>query len=108
MRKILVNENLPVRLAYAIQDLGIECQHLSHVGLLGENDRTIWNYAIRERFAVLTKDSDYIDLTVATQDGKAIIVKTGNLRVAPLIKHVIAKAQEIEDFMASDDRVVLI
>ncbi|MBI1756386.1 MAG: DUF5615 family PIN-like protein [Fimbriimonas ginsengisoli] len=96
---LLLNENLPIRLTVALRQAGIEAKHVSDLGLNGCADLKVWSQSIQERLAVITKDSDYLDLVPASGEGQVVLVTVGNLRLNELIDHVVAKAELIAAFL---------
>jgi predicted nuclease of predicted toxin-antitoxin system len=59
--KLLLDENLSYRLVRLISDLFPGSAHVVLLGLnKGTADQDIWNYAKREKFAILTADSDFV------------------------------------------------
>ena len=57
--KLLFDENLSPRLPEALGDLYGECQHVRAVGLKASPDADVWDYAVHNEFAIVTKDSDF-------------------------------------------------
>ena len=57
--KLLLDENLSRRLVAALQDLYRGTTHLEYVGLDGEADLAICDYAGEHGFVMVTKDVDY-------------------------------------------------
>jgi predicted nuclease of predicted toxin-antitoxin system len=77
--KLLVDENLPPRLALDLGDLFPESAHVSSVGLGNTGDSVIWEYAMTHGFAFLTKDKDFANLSFARgAPPKVILLLTGN------------------------------
>ena len=63
--KLLVDENLPPRLAIDLADLFPESIHVNAIGLGSTSDTLIWEYAKEHGFAFLTKDKDFANLSLA-------------------------------------------
>lgn len=77
--KLLFDENLAERLAKSLADLFVGSAHVRDVGLKGADDRVIWDYARAERFAIVTKDDDFREMSVLLgAPPKLIILRTGN------------------------------
>ena len=62
--KLLVDENLPPRLALDLADLFPESIHVSQVDLGNTPDGVLWDYAKTRGFALLTKDKDFANLSL--------------------------------------------
>ena len=57
--KLLYDQNLPARFVISLADLFPDSEHLKHVGLAPADDRTVWDYAGKNGFAIISKDSDF-------------------------------------------------
>ena len=77
--KLLLDENLSRRIVPAIL---LHYPGSSQVALLGlerASDADLWAYARQHGFIIVTKDSDFVDLsTFHGQPPKVILLKTGN------------------------------
>ena len=60
--KIKLDENLPLRLAILLKDLGHDVHTLHDELLLGHADREIWEAAQKESRFLITQDLDFSDL----------------------------------------------
>ncbi len=57
--KLLLDENLPPRLADVLQSEFSGSVHAHSCGLGSADDEAIWEYARREGFTIVSKDSDF-------------------------------------------------
>ena len=57
--KLLLDENLPLRLAVALKDLDPDASHVRDLKLLGAPDEQIWNYARDQDFILVSKNTDF-------------------------------------------------
>lgn len=62
--KLLLDENLSRRLLPLLQQPYPESTHVCLVGLERATDAEIWEYAARDSFVILTRDSDFNHLAV--------------------------------------------
>ncbi|EQD80607.1 hypothetical protein B1A_00713 [mine drainage metagenome] len=62
--KLLVDENLSRRMLPALQAHYPASTHVCLIGLERATDAEIWEYAARECFVIVTRDSDFSDLAV--------------------------------------------
>jgi predicted nuclease of predicted toxin-antitoxin system len=62
--KLLFDQNLSPRLVNRLADLHPDSQHVSFIGLDQADDRGVWTYANQYNFTVVTRDSDFGELTV--------------------------------------------
>ena len=76
--KLLFDENLSPRLARRLQVLYPDNQHAELVGLKGQSDLHLWEYAARQRFILVSKDNDFRQLSfVRGQPPKVIWLSVG-------------------------------
>jgi predicted nuclease of predicted toxin-antitoxin system len=57
--KLLLDENLSPRLVELLVDIGVEISHVRDVGLSSADDASVWEFAARGGFVIVTKDSDF-------------------------------------------------
>ena len=62
--KLLFDQNLSPKLPGLLGDWFPDSDHLDNLGLGAAPDAQVWEYAIRNGFAVVTKDEDYSQLSV--------------------------------------------
>lgn len=80
--KLLFDQNLSHRLVSLLGDLFPGSEHVRSVGLQEADDRRIWEYAKRNRFTIVTLDSDYSDWNrLLGAPPKVIWVRFGNATV---------------------------
>lgn len=61
--KLLLDENLSPRLAPRLSSLFPGLTHVRDVGLNRASDETIWEWAKRNSFTIVTTDSDFVALS---------------------------------------------
>jgi predicted nuclease of predicted toxin-antitoxin system len=107
--KLLVDENLPPRLARDLADLFPDSAHVGSVGLASAPDKTIWEFAKAGGFAFLTKDRDFANLSIAKgAPPKVILLQTGNCSTAEIIELIRKNAIRFSDFENDLKRSLLI
>lgn len=57
--KLLFDQNLSARLVAALADRYPGSAHVRLLGMTTDDDEAIWNYARRNGFAIVSKDSDF-------------------------------------------------
>jgi predicted nuclease of predicted toxin-antitoxin system len=62
--KLLLDENLSVRLVGLLSDVYPGLEHVQNVGLGGTDDVRVWTYAKANGLTIVSKDSDFADLSV--------------------------------------------
>src|SRR5437016_2253653 len=108
MTGVLLNENIPARLARVLKEEQVTAIHVNDAGLEGRADSLVLAYALSHELAILTKDADCVDLVLGQETAKLILIRVGNMRLKPLIEHVRARASNIATFLESEERVLVL
>ncbi|MEQ8329373.1 MAG: DUF5615 family PIN-like protein [Longimicrobiales bacterium] len=107
--KLLLDENLPPRLAAVLSESFPGSLHVSRVGLSASVDEEIWEFARANDFALVSKDSDFQQLSfVRGHPPKIIWIRRGNCSVADLEHLLLASVDVIREFNESRDASVLL
>jgi predicted nuclease of predicted toxin-antitoxin system len=71
--------NLSPQLVNRFADLYPQSQHVFRLGMDQDDDRQIWDYAAQNNFTIVTRDSDYNDLSLLLgYPPKIIWIRRGN------------------------------
>jgi predicted nuclease of predicted toxin-antitoxin system len=88
--KLLFDQNLSPKLVDRISDHFPESQHVRDAGLSEASDREVWDFALSNGFAIVSKDSDFVQLSLlAGAPPKVIRLQVGNCttdRVEPVLR----------------------
>lgn len=77
--KLLFDENLSPRLSQALADTFAGSAHVHDLGLGASDDWTIWQWARDHGFVIVTKDSDFAELSALHGAPPAVLLlRTGN------------------------------
>ncbi len=77
--KLLFDENLSRRMVPLIAPHYPGSSQVALLGLEQASDAALWAYARQHDFIIVTKDSDFVDLsTLYGQPPKVILLRTGN------------------------------
>ena len=77
--KLLLDENLSRRIVSLIASHYPGSSQVALLGLERASDTAIWAYARQHDFIIVTKDSDFVDLsTLYGQPPQVIVLRTGN------------------------------
>lgn len=77
--KLLLDENLSPRLTALIGDLYPGSCHVEDCGLLNAPDEEVWRFAAENGFAIVSKDSDFSELSALHgSPPKVIWLRVGN------------------------------
>ena len=77
--RLLFDQNLSPHLKYTLQDLYPQYLHVREVGLESADDVTVWEYAAEGAFTIVSKDSDFRQLSFTYgHPPKVIWIRRGN------------------------------
>jgi predicted nuclease of predicted toxin-antitoxin system len=78
--KLLLDQNLSRRLLPALEATFPGSKQVQLLGMQADDDSTIWAYAKAEGFAIVTKDSDFVEMSaVRGMPPKIIWLNLGNV-----------------------------
>ncbi len=103
--KILVDQNLPIRLVpvLAAWPWAGEVVHTSSKGWGNAGDLFIWRACSSESWLILTKDKDFAMLSLTLgHPPKVVLLRRGNCSVLDVIANVSAHRDSIEAFARAD------
>lgn len=106
--KLLLDQNLSPRLVSRLADLYPDSQHVSFLGLDQADDRAVWEYANQNDFTVVTRDSDFSELSVLRGfPPKVIWIRRGNCSTNQIEKILRSHNQNIIQFNKDPELGVL-
>jgi len=83
--KLLFDQNLSPDLVKRLADLYPDSAHVYHIGIDRLADQELRDYARREGFVIVTKDSDFSDLCILLGfPPKVIWIRRGNCSTAAI------------------------
>jgi len=95
--KLLFDHNLSPRLVKRLADLHPDSSHAFLLGLEQSSDAILWDRAKQEGYTIVTKDSDYSDMSVVRGfPPKVIWIRIGN-----------CTTQQIEDLLRLNHEAVV-
>lgn len=95
--RLMIDAQLPPRLARRLRELGHDAIHISEIGLAAAIDKVVWDAAVERNAALLTKDQDFAVARAVAAKGPAIVwIRLGNTANDILIGRVIASLDAIE------------
>jgi predicted nuclease of predicted toxin-antitoxin system len=107
--KLLFDENLSPNLAPALSDLYPGSVHLRSCGMRGASDADVWQYALDNEFAIVSKDSDFSQRSsLLGNPPKVIWLRIGNcttVRAEFVLRNASAR---IFTFLESDSENCLV
>ncbi len=106
--KLLFDQNLSSSLVAALADLFPDSAHVRIIGMLEADDSAIWDYALAQGFAIVTKDQDYNDRAqLAERAPKIVWIRLGNCPTKQVEHLLRMQHQRIQAFGAQDIDSVL-
>lgn len=107
--KLLIDENLAPGLVEALSDLYPGSMHVRDVGLERAPDGEVWEYARTHGFAILSKDSDFHQMSFLFGAPPQVIwIRAGNCTTSQLEAIVRSRADDIAAFGKDPDAAFLV
>ncbi len=107
--KLLFDQNLSPKLCLKLNTIFSEAFHVSNYSLGLASDLSIWDYAKKNQLTLVTKDSDFHDLSVLLGfPPKVIWIKSGNISTEEIVELFFNKVEKIKDFYLNDHAGYLI
>ena len=92
--RLLFDQNLSPRLDQSLRDLYPESLHVRSVGLESASDYVVWQYARDNRLTIVSKDSDFRQLSFTLgYPPKVIWIRRGNCsttEIESILRHRLA------------------
>lgn len=99
--KLLLDQNLSRRIVVRIEAFYPGSRHLQHFGLDRADDEVIWQLAVREGFAIVTKDADFHFRSLTRgHPPKLIYLCVGNCPTRTIVDLLLNNVGLIQTFLA--------
>jgi predicted nuclease of predicted toxin-antitoxin system len=103
----LVDNQLPQALARFLISRGHKAEHVLDLGMDEAGDLAIWNYAGKNDCVIVTKDEDFISLSLQTGSKNQVVwARLGNCRTTALLAAFEAALPQLTRALQQGDRVV--
>lgn len=103
--KLLLDENLSRRVVPFIQEAFPDSTQIALLGMENSIDKDIWQYAHDNNYVIVTKDSDFYEMSLLYgQPPKIIWLKIGNQTKAATIRVLIENSADIERLLIAEDK----
>jgi predicted nuclease of predicted toxin-antitoxin system len=107
--KLLFDENLSPKLVQRLAGLFPGSAHVHECGLGASDDGLIWQYAVAQGFAIVSKDLDFYDRGILNgSPPKLIWLRTGNCSTVQVENLLNAFSAEIGRFESNSNESLLI
>ncbi len=98
--RLLLDHNLSPRLVEAIAGAFPGAMHVARVGLARADDAQVWAYAKEHAFCIVTKDSDFSDLSALRgAPPKVIWLRIGNCTTDESLQALLRGGPTIASFL---------
>ena len=104
--KFLVDQQLPPALADWFKDRGHDAEHTDAIGLGAASDSTIWDYAVRGGFIIVTKDADFASMRLRSGGPQVLWLRIGNASVSVLLAKIDSHWRETLAFLEAGEAIV--
>ncbi|MFY9988685.1 MAG: DUF5615 family PIN-like protein [Chthoniobacterales bacterium] len=107
--KLLLDENLSHRIVREIELIFPGSAHVKDHNLITASDLDIWEFAKRNSFTLVSKDSDFHQRSlVLGAPPKFVYLRVGNCPTERVVSLLNARAEVIEAFLQDKDASVLV
>ena len=107
--KLLLDQNLSRRLIGILAAEYPETEHVLHLGMAKVDDTHIWNFAASNGYAIVSKDKDFYQRSVAMgHPPKVIHLHIGNCSVKETAAILLAKPGHVRNFLSHETKSYLI
>jgi predicted nuclease of predicted toxin-antitoxin system len=94
--RFLIDAQLPPALAKALIEAGHDAEHVESAGLRHAGDADIWNYALNNQRAIITKDEDFASRSlVAAHSPRIVWVRVPNCSKRQLLRWLLPEMRQI-------------
>ena len=105
--KFIVDAQLPPALARALREGGHDVQSVRELGLQEAEDSDIWDYALANHAAVITKDQDFAERLLASRSAPVVVwLRIGNTSNRALLAWLLPLWHEVISRIACGDNLV--
>jgi predicted nuclease of predicted toxin-antitoxin system len=106
--KLLFDENLSPRLVDALSKEFPKSTHVRDVGLKSADDRSVWQFAKANHFIIVSKDSDFHQLSfLLGPPPKVVWVRVGNADTPAIGALLRSRKDQIEEFESESEAAFL-
>jgi|SRR3990172_949570 len=103
--KLLLDQNLSRRIVPFLQDTFPGSTQVALLGMEHAEDREIWNHAKGNGFVIVSRDSDFYEMSLLHgQPPKIIWLKTGNQTKGAVISALLNNREAIEKALVVDNK----
>jgi len=106
--KFLIDHNLSPKLVKHLEERFPGCSHTQDLGFHRTSDHDLWHFAIANGFSILTKDTDYEQLSILRgAPPKVVWLRTGNSSTKRVMALLDKHHTAIIEFLNEDEQTLL-
>ena len=106
--KLLLDENLSRRVVPFIQDAFPNSTQIALLSMENSPDKDIWHYAKAHDYVIVTKDSDFYEMSLLYgQPPKIIWLKIGNQTKVATIRALTENSVDIERLLTAENKACI-
>ena len=107
--KLLFDENLAPSLVLILADVFPQSNHVARIGLDAAPDREVWEYAREHNYTLVSKDSDFHELSLLYgSPPKVIWIRRGNCTTRQIEFILRNKLETIRSLMDNPESTYLV
>ena len=107
MPMLIVDAQLPPSLAEALRQAGCEAVSVREIGLREAKDPAIWQYALQNNAAILTKDEDFAERCSRSRNSPVVVwLRIGNATNPMLLGWFLPMLPEVLKCIELGDRLI--
>ncbi|MDX2074012.1 MAG: DUF5615 family PIN-like protein [Alphaproteobacteria bacterium] len=107
--KFILDQNISRRLLGALCEIWPGSEHVGLLGLAQATDKHLWDYAAKNGYCIISKDSDFLNFAIFYgTPPKVVIIATGNVSTDAVLHCLLSHRKDIEEFAASVSEAVLV
>jgi len=105
--RFIVDAQLPPALVQVLRDSGCDAVAVREIGLRDATDAEIWNYALQQETAIITKDEDFPQRCLHSQNQPVIVwLRIGNTSNQALVNWLMPLWPAIIRRIQAGDRLI--
>jgi len=101
--RFLFDQNISHRILKQLPEEFSDSASVKQAGLINATDRQVWEFARKQEYIIVTRDSDFNDLnSLFGFPPKIIWIRSGNLKTKEILDILIDHVNDIEKFVSDD------
>ena len=105
--KFIIDAQLPPSLAETLRQAGCDAAAVREIDLRDAKDTAIWNYALQNNGVILTKDEDFAERCMASDQAPVVIwLRIGNATNPELLGWFMPKWPSMLARLQAGDRLI--